>query len=298
MGACYTNKRELSMEYQVSTSTIPCISNQFYTIIRILFAGWTLIVFGYSIYYDSVPEFDTTYDKSDCCFQYHFLYFTFWGLTVSTIYWLNILYLSSRVNQGKSVSESCCHRLNFNFTRILFLCGLTGNIVIGAAFWALVFDFDRFDANGGLKWLIATINWHGVTTLLMIIEYVLSSFQLRLYMTIFFILYGLAYVGLLLIHYSQNWTDSTGNDRYLYSFLDFHTDFIQSLINAALLVAGAAILSVIMTMLKRIMMNTCCYDANRKNKNGIWDESREDSLPQPSAPSMASYPGHAHQEYV
>jgi len=278
---------------------IPCISNTLFTIIRCIFAWWTWIVLGYSLYYNAKPEFDTNYDTSKCCIQYYPFAFTHWGLAAASAYWLCILYLSLQIKDKNNLSESCCNRVIFYFTRVTFICGFIGSLVITPAYWLLVFDPANFEANGGLKWFIATLNWHGVTTLLMLIEWFLNSLQLRLYMAIFATLYGISYTGVLFIHYTQNWTDSTGNDLYIYKFLDFHTDLKQSLINASLLVAAASILTVLMIMLKRIMMNTCCYKSGN-NKFEIWDESREDSLPQPSAPGMASYPGPSHiqLEYV
>jgi len=304
MVICYKHKQEFSMEYQVSTSMIPCISNTFYTIIRFLFAWWTWIVLGYSLYFQAVPLHDTLYDTSECCLQYWPFYLTYWGLAVSSIYWLCILYLSLRANKGIKMSESCCDRLIFDLMRFTFICGLIGSIVITAIFWSIMFNVEDYEELG-LKWLIAQTQWHGATMILMIIEWFLNSLQLRLWMTIYVLGYATAYIGLLVLHYFKNWTDATGLYHSIYPIMDFHTDAHQSLIYGSLLMVAACMIYIIMIMLKRIMMNTCFYKNNKsknKNKNNkfaIWDESKEDSLPEPSAPSMKSIeeePGHVYPQ--
>ena len=44
-----------------------------------------------------------------------------------------------------------------------------------------------------------------------------------------------------------------------------------------------------MVIVKRVMMNTCCYDQNGRNnvKFAVWSESKEGS----SLPDQQSYPG-------
>ena len=59
----YPNKKEYSMEYQVSTSMLSCMNNTIYTIIRFMFALWTWIVLGFSLYYHAVPEFETIHNE-------------------------------------------------------------------------------------------------------------------------------------------------------------------------------------------------------------------------------------------
>ena len=132
MTCCLLYNTQYTIEEQVSLSAVDSLNSKVnnYTVIRTIFALWTWIVMGYSLWWEYVPKLATIYDHSSCCIQYWPIYFTDWGLTFVSLYWLCITYLHLKVNHGNLLTSTCDLVIIF-IMKLSYITGLVFSILIG-----------------------------------------------------------------------------------------------------------------------------------------------------------------------
>eukprot|EP01084_Bolivina_argentea_P221901 375717_1 len=206
---------EINNQIKLSiTDNLNSKNSNTYLIIRVIFGTYSWMITLYSMYWAYIPKFDTIYDPSYCCLQYWPFYFSHWGLALVSLYWFLIIYLNFKVNYGSSVSSSCDSIMIF-LMRTTYTTGLVFSIVIMPVFWGFVYH-----SQTDIEYLILNINQHGITMILILIEWFLNMLNIKWKHIFFVIVIGLCYIGLMVIHYLINMRTEHGK-KYLYSFVNF-----------------------------------------------------------------------------